>query len=334
MTRLTAIMNAALARREDLLAQLQNENTDCYRLFLGSNEGQAGLTIDRYGEQLLIQTFHEPLTEAQVEEIVAVAGDHFAIGEVVYNDRSAPNSRRRDAQVTDSPAGVCHEGGVTYRIRGKHSGQDPLLFLDLRMVRRYIQAQAAGKTVLNLFAYTCGVGVCAAVGGATEVWNIDFAASSLGVGRENAQLNGIPSSKISFLQSDFFSATRQLAGLPVKQRHVKGQKPHGYMRLEPRQFDIVCLDPPRWAKSQFGTVDLIRDYPSLMKPAVLATQPGGTLICTNNVAQVEIEGWLETLERCAAKAGRPLQALEVLEPDSDFPTRDGRHPLKVAVLKV
>jgi 23S rRNA (cytosine1962-C5)-methyltransferase len=71
-----------------------------------------------------------------------------------------------------------------------------------------------------------------------------------------------------------------------------------------------------------------------MKPAVLATQPGGTLICTNNVAQVEIEGWLETLERCAAKAGRPLQALEVLEPDSDFPTRDGRHPLKVAVLKV
>ncbi|MCK5378697.1 MAG: class I SAM-dependent methyltransferase, partial [Acidobacteria bacterium] len=229
---------------------------------------------------------------------------------------------------------TCRELGVLYRIRGRHRGQDPLLFLDLRAGRRWIQHEAKGLSILNLFAYTCGLGVCAAHAGATEVVNIDFAQSTLAVGSENAALNGIKTG-ISFIHSDVFPALRQLAGLPVTFRRHRGvPAPSNYARLEPRQFDLVVLDPPRWAKSPFGTVDLIRDYPSVFKPALLATAPGGRLLCTNNVAQVEREDWLDQLRRSAAKAGRPIKGIELIEPEADFPTFDGRPPLKMVVLGV
>ena len=73
---------------------------------------------------------------------------------------------------------------------------------------------------------------------------------------------------------------------------------------------------------------------SLFKPALLATAPGGRLLATNHVSTVELESWMEVLERCAAKAGRPLDDIQVLTPESDFPSPDGKHPLKMAICTV
>jgi 23S rRNA (cytosine1962-C5)-methyltransferase len=58
------------------------------------------------------------------------------------------------------------------------------------------------------------------------------------------------------------------------------------------------------------------------------------VLATNHVASVERETWLESLSRCAEKAGRPLAAVELVEPDADFPSRDGRPPLKIAVCRL
>lgn len=334
MTDLSSLLQSALEHRADLFQQLQAEDTDCYRLFHGSNEGCPGLTVDRYGPQLLMQTFHQPLTPAEREAVVQIMQMHFDPAEIVYNDRSTPHSRRADARRQTGPRWTARELGVRYWVQGKHAGQDPWLFLDLRVGRRWVQAQAAGKSVLNLFAYTCGVGLCAALAGAREVWNIDFANQALDVGRQNAELNGLGETQMRLIQSDFFPAVRQLAGLPVKQRRQKGRAPRPFLKLESRPFDLVVLDPPRWAKSPFGTVDLIRDYPSVFKPALLATASGGQLLCSNNVAQVELQDWLEMLQRAARKVGRPVRDWEVLVPEADFPSRDGIHPLKLALLQV
>jgi len=135
---------------------------------------------------------------------------------------------------------------------------------------------------------------------------------------------------ISFFQSDFFPAIRQLAGLPVKQRG----KPRPYPNLAAKTYDLVVLDPPRWSKSPFGTVDLIRDYQSLLKPSLLATSEGGQLLCSNNVSKVSREDWGQILTRCAEKAGRPLKSLEWIQPEADFPSRDGNPPLKIALLQL
>lgn len=329
------LIQTALVSRRPLLETLHAENSDCYRLFHGINEGIPGLTVDRYGPQLLIQTFHEPVTEEQCEQIHRAVEKFLGCTlERVYNDRSSANSRRSDDFRVDDWEGVAHELGISYRIKGKHEGQDPLLFLDMRAGRRWIQKNAAGKSVLNLFSYTCGVGVVAAAAGASRVLNVDFSTRSLAIGRENARLNNLSDQQIDFFQSDFFTAVKQLAGIPVKQRVGRGRKPKPFPRIQQEKFDLVFLDPPRWAKSTFGTVDLIRDYPSVLKPALLATKPGGQLVCANNVASVDYDEWLDIVQRCAVKAGCPVKQVTRLTPESDFPSPDGRFPLKLVVLQL
>ncbi|WP_043308790.1 class I SAM-dependent rRNA methyltransferase [Pseudomonas sp. ML96] len=336
MSSLDQALRAALDARQPLLAELHQQQTDCYRLFHGSQEGAPGLTADRYGPQLMVQSFHQTLETDALLALHATINQHLGLGlQLVYNDRSGGNSRvdRRDAVYQPAPEALVdmigQEWGLNYRVRGRHPGQDPLLFLDLRNARGWVKANSAGKSVLNLFAYTCGVGLCAAAGGAREVLNLDFAEGNLAVGRENVALN--PGLAMDFVQSDYFPAIRQLAGLPIASR--RGQKLPSYPRLEQRQFDLVLLDPPAWAKSAFGTVDLLRDYQSLLKPAILATAEDGVLICCNNLAKVELEKWRSQVLRCAEKLGRPVRDCEQLLPAADFPSRDGKPPLKTLILR-
>lgn len=336
MSSLNQALRAALDSRKPLLAELHAQGTDCYRLFHGSQEGVPGLTADRYGPQLMVQSFHQTLERDALLDLHASIEQ--SLGQplqLVYNDRSRGNSRidRQDTvyQATEEALAdtVGHEWGLNYRVRGRHAGQDPLLFLDLRNARGWVKQHSAGKSVLNLFSYTCGVGLSAAAGGASEVCNLDFAEGNLAVGRENGALNP-QLAPMDFIQSDYFPAIRQLAGLPISQR--RGQKLPSYVRLEARQFDLVFLDPPAWAKSAFGTVDLLRDYQSLLKPALLTTAKDGVLICNNNLARVDMDDWREQVLRCAEKAGRPVREWQVISPAADFPSQDGRPPLKTLVL--
>ncbi|QXI27813.1 class I SAM-dependent rRNA methyltransferase [Pseudomonas vanderleydeniana] len=338
MSPLNQALRAALDQRQDLLAELHAQGTDCYRLFHGSQEGAGGLTIDRYGPQLMVQSFHQTLDRDSLLDAHATVNQALGLETLlVYNDRSRGNSRvdREDAVYRAEENAlvdlVGHEWGLNYRVRGRHAGQDPLLFLDLRNARGWVKQHSRGKSVLNLFAYTCGVGLSAAAGGAREVCNLDFAEGNLAVGRENGQLNPeLPA--MQFVQSDYFPAIRQLAGLPIAQR--RGQKLPSYPRLEQRQYDLVLLDPPAWAKSAFGTVDLLRDYQSLLKPALLATADNGVLICCNNLAKVSLDDWREQVLRCAEKAGRPVRDWQVLKPAGDFPSKDGQPPLKTLILQL
>ena len=337
MPSLDLALRAALHHRQSLLSELHTQGTDCYRLFHGSQEGAGGLTIDRYGRQLLVQSFHHSLNRDDLLHVAEQCQAHLGTPLLlVYNDRSQGNSRidrtdsvhQAEAAALDDLIG--QEWGLNYRVRGRHAGQDPLLFLDLRNARGWVKAHSAGKSVLNLFAYTCGVGLCAAAGGAREVVNLDFAEGNLAVGRENGLLNR-QLAPMQFVQSDYFPAIRQLAGLPVNTR--RGHKLPHYPRLEQRQFDLVLLDPPAWAKSAFGTVDLLRDYQSLLKPAVLATADDGVLICCNNLAKVAMADWREQVVRCAEKLGRPVRDCQVLPPAADFPSHDGQPPLKTLILQ-
>ncbi|MEH6450726.1 MAG: class I SAM-dependent methyltransferase [Oleispira sp.] len=334
MNELKNLISQAWQNRSDLKAQWLEEKTDCYRIFHGTNEGLPGTTLDRYGPLLILQTFHQSVTDDELAEVRVFATEEFPDLHLVYNDRSRDHSRIQDSadevNTLDSVPMEANELGVKYQVQGRHQGQDPWLFLDLRAGRRYVKAHSEGKTVLNLFSYTCGIGIAAGAGGAKRVVNVDFAESSLAVGIENAKLNNLK--QIEFIQSDVFPAIKQYANMPIAVR--RGKKLPKYPKHKPEQFDLVFLDPPRWAKSAFGNVDLIRDYQSLFKPSLLATKDGGQLICCNNVAQVDRDEWLESLKRCAVKAGRPLKSIEILLPDTDFPSPDGNPPLKVAICQL
>jgi 23S rRNA (cytosine1962-C5)-methyltransferase len=325
----------ALARRATLLPQLAAESTDCVRLLHGIVEGAPGTAIDRYGPILLVQTWREPLGDGELDAFAEIARAALGVDLTpCWNHRGeGPGGSARADAALEAPIG--HELGIAYDVRPRHRGQDPLLFLDLRAGRRWMKAHAHEKRVLNLFAYTCGIGVAALAGGAREVVNVDFARSTLAVGEAHAaRLIADPeerAARFATITDDVIPVVRQFAGLGMPTR---GKRARPFTRRAPRQFDLVVLDPPRWAKGDFGAVDVVRDYASLFKPALLATAPGGTVLATNHVPEVAREDWLASLERCAAKAGRPLVALETITPEDDFPSPDGRHPLKIALATV
>jgi 23S rRNA (cytosine1962-C5)-methyltransferase len=309
----------ALSARADRLPAWHAEGTDCYRLLHGAVEGAPGVAVDRYGPVLLVQTWRDPVDPAELPILADQASEAVGARLVpVWNHRGPDPAPVLPADLPEDPIG--HELGLAYDARPRHRGQDPLLFLDLRALRRRVLAESRGKRVLNLFAYTGGVGVCAAKGGAAEVWNVDFAASALEVAAANAARNGL---QVRQVHDDALAVIRQLAGLPAGRK--RPEKP-----LAPRTFDLVVLDPPRWSKGPYGAVDVVRDYPSLFKPALLATEPGGVVAATNHVPSVDRDAWLDVLDRCARKAGRPLAAVEVVTPEPDFPSPDGRPPLKIA----
>lgn len=317
--------------------------TDAFRLFHGAVEGRPGLTVDRYGPLVLVQSFREP-PEAEELGLIEAFIEAGLEGVEVFCWRHRGPERvetPHPGPLAEQPL-LCREQGLRYLVQARHRGQDPWLFLDFRAGRRAVRERVAGlataPTVLNLFSYTCTAGVSAMAGGATEVWNVDFAESALEVGKDNfsihrsSQPGGQRPAKKAFqlVKADVIPTLRQLAGLKLRGRAARRR----YKRFEPRRFDLVILDPPTFSKGPFGAVDLVRDYPALFKPALLATRSGGALLATNHVASVDLEDWLSGLRRCAEKAGRPLQDIEVIAPDGDFPSPDGRHPLKMAWCRV
>ena len=145
--------------------------------------------------------------------------------------------------------------------------------------------------------------------------NVDFAQHALDVGRRNAELNEVGDAKFRILREDCLPVLRQLSGLRVKGKAARRK----FTRLKPRSFDLVVLDPPRYAKSPFGLVDTVNDYQSLFKPALLSVAPGGEMLVTNNVASVEVEVWIDALHRCATKLDARFLRLSCFDPRTTFP---------------
>jgi 23S rRNA (cytosine1962-C5)-methyltransferase len=335
-------LTAALDRRADFFTSAAAQDTDCYRLLHGIAEGAPGLTVDRYGEVVLIQTWREELAAGDLSTIRETVAAHLDFDPVVvWNHRAKGQAESfetwhalSDLMQGRAPEFIGQEAGLRFCVTPRHRGSDPLLFLDLRAGRQHVRSvcqQRPGLRVLNLFAYTCGVGIAADAGGAAEVWNVDFAESALAIGKRNAVLNGLSEDTTRHVHGDAFVIARQLAGLSVKGRY--GKLP-AYESIESQQFDLVVLDPPKWAKSPFGVVDLVRDYQSVFKPALLATKPDGQLLVTNNVARVDADTWLDSLRRCAEKNGRSVRDLRLIPPDEDFPSFDGQPPLKMAAMQL
>jgi len=319
---LAELLDRAVAARQNLVARLEAEGTDCFRLFHGVAEGRPGLTVDRYGPLLLAQLFHGDLQHGDTEALRTLA-DTLGLDLVVQRRGSGTSPAGESAR-------VCREEGQVFRVAEQSRGLDPYLFLDFRAGRRWLRRQVSREAeVLNLFAYTCGAGVAAARNGA-EVWNVDFGRWCLEVGRQNAGLNGLDAQRFHFWREDVFPILWQLCGTGVRGRAAKRQ----FLRVEPRAFDVIVLDPPTVAKGAYGKVDLVDDYPAMLKPCLVCLRPGGRVLATNHAATVDRPTWLRILTRTGEKAGRPLRSVEFLEPEEDFPSADGSPPLKMAVLTV
>lgn len=317
----------ALAARRTLL---DPAHEGAWRLFAGFYEGVPELVVDVYATTLLVQNYADPPEQGQEMVQTAVAYYDAALpwlGAVVVKPRHAadPLARRGTLRSGAAPTREIREAGIRYRV-DLLAGRDAGLYLDTRLLRAWLRAEMAGRTVLNTFAYTGSLGVAAMAGGAGRVVHLDASRSALNVAKTSYTLNGLPIRKADFLTADFWAATSRL-------------------RRAGATYDCVVLDPPFFATSAAGTVDLERAMGRLVNKVRPLVADGGYLVVVNNALYVPGSVFLGELERLGEDGYLAVEALVEVPEDVAGPTaaRVGQapadpapfnHPTKIALLRV
>lgn len=254
-----------------LLAALAPAPAETRRLFHGRGRRWPGLeqlTVDWMQGVVLVSLFKEPAVE-ELEGLKRLLAE--LIQTPVWTDSQAHTLLLQHRYLPDSHTETLLgempqewtliEGGLRYLVDfGKK--QNTGLFLDMRYGRDWVRANAAGKRVLNLFAYTCGFSVAAIEGDAEFVVNLDMSRAALSRGRDNHRLNGHDLSRVSFLGHELFKSWGK----------VKSTGP----------YDLVIIDPPSFQKGSFL---LTKDYQRVLrKLPELLTADGTVLACMNDPA--------------------------------------------------
>jgi 23S rRNA (cytosine1962-C5)-methyltransferase len=157
---------------------------------------------------------------------------------------------------------------------------DTGLFLDHRPLRQHLLTSTSGKTVLNLFSYTCSLSVAAAKGGAT-VTSIDMSRTYLDWGMENFVINDLDPKKHRFVQADVLKELQFMAEANAK-------------------FDVIVLDPPSFSNSKRmeEDLDIDRDHPILIRDCMKLLAPEGILYFSTNKRKFELHRIISSTYEC------------------------------------
>ncbi len=324
---ITALLGIALSARADLFDE---RHEVAFRLFNGFYEGCPDLAIDLYARTLVFHNYAEP-PEAGLPLVDAarlfLRSSLPWVRTAILKARNSPDpvERRGLALEGDAPDRKIREHGVWYAL-DLTMNRDASLFLDTRHLRKWALDNLAGATVLNTFAYTGSLGVAAMGGGAVRVVHLDLNRTFLNVAKASYTLNGFPIHKADFISSDFFPGVSRL-------------KRTGEL------FDCVFLDPPFFASTGKGTVDLFTEGKRLINKVRPLVADGGWLVAVNNALFLSGRNYMSMLEELCADGYLRVESLIPVPGDfTGYPeTRTGEfvtdptpfnHPTKIVVLRV
>lgn len=303
---LTGRLRSAIELRRQH-ADLKDSNS--YRLVNAEGDGLPGLTVDRYGDYLMLQLYSAAwrpqlkLVTQALQQLLAPRG--------IY-DKSRPQKTRELEAVSDSknygrllagkPAPQrlqVRENGLDF-IVSLEQGLNTGLFLDQRRNRRDLMERVKGKRVLNLFSYTGAFSVAAASAGASVVTSVDASSGYTDWARENFTLNRINHKPHEFIVGDCLAVLGKFA-------------------QSGRRFDVVLMDPPSFsttARSRFTTKGGTSDLVAAALPLLV---DNGLLITSSNHQKVDVAEYLKELRRGALQAGSNLRVISQLGQPEDFP---------------
>jgi 23S rRNA (cytosine1962-C5)-methyltransferase len=285
--------------------------TNAYRLVYAESDGLPGLIVDRYADWVIVQCLTLGMARHR-DEIVSLLADP-SLDSTGTLPVAAGIYARDDAEVRHKE-GLPLETGALWgaeppdRVeivehacrfqvdvkRGHKTG----FYLDQRENRRRVAGYCAGADVLNAFAYTGAFGVYAGLAGARSVTNVDTSVEALTLAEENLALNGCAPQEL--LAGDVFQVLR------------------GY-RDEERSFDVVILDPPKFAASQSQVMAASRGYKDINMLAMQLLRPGGFLATFSCSGLVNADLFQKILFGAGVDAGRDVQILERLAQGADHP---------------
>ena len=289
-------------------------DTDTFRLLDAADH-----TIDVFASVAIVNLYKSISSTAEA----ALAQQAVASGKV-----SAVYLKRRPRQAHDkasqSPQQVAptkplfgeavekveaHEAGTKFEIRPAN-GLSVGLYLDARDARGWVKANARGRTVLNLFAYTCGFGISALLGGATRAVNVDLSRKVLDWGESNTTLNGFVPNRRDFIAGDCFEWLARFA--------KKGER-----------FDLVVIDPPSFSNTSGQRFRAETDYGPLAALAQKVVSPGGTMLCCCNLETLGAAQFEHQVRQATGIRAKPLTAFGASPVDFAQPSA-----LKVLALPV
>lgn len=292
----------ALRLRRDLL-RLTGPELAC-RLIFSEGDGLSGMTVDQYGDWLCVQ--FTALGLAQRRDLIARVLAEVVQPRGIYLRTERGIGTLEGLDVRDGPLWgepppddlTIREGSLRFRVNLRE-GQKTGFYLDQRDNRQLVARWATGRRVLDAFCYSGGFGLHAAAAGAQSVECVDSSAAALELARLNAQLNGL-TQQTRFVQADVFD-------------HLDGLVRDG------QQYDMVVLDPPKFARSRSALPEALRGYRRLLSLALRLLGQDGLLVmccCTGLVTRAMLE---ELLAQSAVDQRRWLQLLTATGQAPDHP---------------
>ncbi len=284
-----------MAAAAKLRAKLPERGTTGYRLVHGENDGLPGLVLDRYGETAVIKLYTAawlPHLRDVMTAVTAVVQPQRIVLRLNREMQKQPLYGLSDGLVL---VGEPLDGTVTFRendllfaadvVQGQKTG----FFLDQRENRARVEQLAQGLSVLNVFAYTGGFSLYAAQGGARQIVSVDLSELALATAVHNFALNrmAIPHETIA---GDAF---RVMAALVE----------------DGRQFDMVIIDPPSFAKKQSEVARALRAYGRLVRLGLNLLGSGGTLVMASCSSRVGAATFFDLVHKTAQEMERPLQEI-------------------------
>jgi len=283
--------------------------TDSFRVINGRADNMPGIVIDKYNRHFMIQSFGQ-INRGVIDEITTCILHAFMPEYIVLKERrSAGKLSTQNYKATvilnkSGPETVAAENGLKFNVNLIDS-LNTGLFLDMRGARALIRSTSKSKKVLNLFSYTCSVGLYSKSAPALSAVNTDISRKSLDRGRLNYELNNIPYEDKEFALSDSMD----------------------YMKVAAKKknyFDVIMIDPPTFSRSGRKTFSVKNEMPALLNAAFAVLNRGGTIFLSSNYSGFEYAG-LERLAIDAAKRiSRSVTSLRRLRPEPDFPETLGK----------
>jgi 23S rRNA (cytosine1962-C5)-methyltransferase len=293
--------------------------TTAFRLVNEEGDGLPRLAVDVYGGWLVAQLHADPWADAARRERVLDRLGALGFDGVYLKLRPKQanlltrdgGSLQRDIAPPDPVRGTpapdevaVLEEGMPLLVR-LGDGLSTGLFLDQRSNRLRVRARAAGKSVANLFAYTCAFTVAAALGGARRTVSVDASAAALERGRANLAHAGVTSrGEHAFVVDDAFSWLKRAAR--------RGER-----------FDLIVLDPPSYSTTKRGRFVAEADYVHLAASALALLAPRGELLACTNHRRITRARFRRILFDAARAAKREVAQVKDLPPPSDHPVPAG-----------
>lgn len=260
-----------------------HERTSAVRLVFGEADGIPGLIVDQYGDYLVTQ-FQSAGVErwkgAIVDALLKVCSP-----KGIY-DRSDAATRQREglAQTVGLLAGEEPPKEIPVVEDGVHYGVDCRIghktgfYIDQResrlsaqeAARAFKEKNGRGMRALNCFCYTGGFSLALLKGGADEVISVDASQEALDMAKRNMERNGFDMSRAKFICEDVFSYLRK-------------------MRDAGEKFDLVVLDPPKFASSHFHVERAARAYKDINLNGLKLLNPGGRLFTFSCSGAIDVD---------------------------------------------